>query len=240
MIEAAEKQGLIKEDTKIVEPTSGNTGIALAFAAAAKGLNLILTMPESMSLERRRLLKVLGAELVLTPAEKGMPGAIAKAGELVEEDANAIAMTSYQGGHTEYLKYMHDLLQEKKATHINRNNSHDNLITWANQRTSQERRNGKQLALINEFIKKKKLKKFQRKYFASWTDLDPNWHVANHAYIKYAADTRVSFFSELKLDRDKFNDLNIGPVLFYEHMHYFKEIMMGTEFSVNVEIDGKG
>ena len=82
------------------------------------------------------------------------------------------------------------------------------------------------------------MKKFVRKYFASWTDLDPNWHVANHAYIKYAADTRVSFFSELKLDKDKFNNLNIGPVLFYEHMHYYKEIMMGVEFSINVEIDG--
>ena len=70
------------------------------------------------------------------------------------------------------------------------------------------------------------------------TDLDPNWHVANHAYKKYAADTRVSFFSELKLDKDKFNNLNIGPVLFYEHMHYYKEIMMGVEFSINVEIDG--
>jgi len=82
------------------------------------------------------------------------------------------------------------------------------------------------------------LEKFERKYFASWTDLDPNWHVANHSYIKYAADTRVSFFSELKLDKDKFNNLNIGPVLFYEHMHYYKEIMMGVEFSINVEVDG--
>ena len=82
------------------------------------------------------------------------------------------------------------------------------------------------------------MEKFERKYIASWTDLDPNWHVANHAYIKYAADTRVSFFSELKLDRDKFNDLNIGPVLFYEHMHYFKEIMMGDEFLINIEING--
>ena len=82
------------------------------------------------------------------------------------------------------------------------------------------------------------MKKFEKKYIASWTDLDPNWHVANHAYIKYAADTRVSFFSELKLDRDKFNDLNIGPVLFYEHMHYFKEIMMGDEFLINIEING--
>lgn len=96
MIEAAEQKGLIKSDTKIVEPTSGNTGIALAFAAAAKGLNLVLTMPESMSLERRRLLKVLGAELVLTPAEKGMPGAIAKAGELVEEDPNAIMLQQFE------------------------------------------------------------------------------------------------------------------------------------------------
>lgn len=85
MIEAAEKEGVLKPGGTIIEPTSGNTGIALAFVAAAKGYRCVLCMPESMSLERRHLLKILGAELVLTPAEKGMPGAIAKAAELHEQ-----------------------------------------------------------------------------------------------------------------------------------------------------------
>ena len=88
MIEALEAQGKLNADTVIVEPTSGNTGIALAFACAAKGYRLILCMPESMSLERRKMLLLLGAELDLTPAEKGMKGAIARAEELLSSNDN--------------------------------------------------------------------------------------------------------------------------------------------------------
>ena len=88
MIEAGERDGLVNADTHIVEPTSGNTGIALAFVCAAKGYRLTLTMPESMSVERRALLRAMGSNLVLTPAAEGMKGAISKAAEMAESDPN--------------------------------------------------------------------------------------------------------------------------------------------------------
>jgi cysteine synthase A len=96
MIDAAEKEGRIGSRTRIVEPTSGNTGIALAFICAARGYRLVLTMPETMSVERRKLLRHLGAELVLTPGAQGMKGAIAEAQKILEADKNAFMPNQFE------------------------------------------------------------------------------------------------------------------------------------------------
>ncbi len=96
MIDVGEREGKINDKTLIVEPTSGNTGIALAFVAAARGYRLLLTMPDSMSVERRKVLKALGAELVLTPAAEGMKGAIAKAQEIAEAEKNSFLPQQFE------------------------------------------------------------------------------------------------------------------------------------------------
>ena len=98
MIEALEAEGRLKPDTVVIEPTSGNTGIGLAFVCAARGYRLILTMPDSMSIERRKMLAFLGAELELTPREKGINGAIARAKELLETLPDAVIPNQFGNG----------------------------------------------------------------------------------------------------------------------------------------------
>src|SRR5205814_2423512 len=96
MIDAAEKEGKINKDTTVVEPTSGNTGIGLAFTCASRGYKLVVTMPETMSLERRRLLKAFGAEIVLTPGDQGMTGAINKAKEILAATPNSFMPQQFE------------------------------------------------------------------------------------------------------------------------------------------------
>jgi cysteine synthase len=115
MIEDAEAKGILKPDSTIIEPTSGNTGVGLAMVAAVKGYKLVLVMPESMSIERRRLMALYGAELELTPRDKGMPGAIAKANELVRSLPNAwmpMQFDNESNTKVHYEKTAHEILED--------------------------------------------------------------------------------------------------------------------------------